>query len=164
MTQPESAPEPGAPDPAQIGGLMQSLYDVISGPAGQARDWTRFEGLFHPGGAWLMVVGRPGGGEARLARRLTPADYRAAAEPMFQASGFHERELSRRVECYGHIAQVFSTYETRHEATGPVFDRGINSLQLVWEDGRWYVLSILWQGESIGPALPARYLQAPPPG
>src|SRR3984957_12853378 len=42
---------PAAKNPADvdtIDHLMASLYDVISGPAGQQRDWDRFRSLFLP--------------------------------------------------------------------------------------------------------------------
>ena len=38
------------------------------------------------------------------------------------------------------------------------FARGINSIQLVEQDGRWWVVSILWQDERFGDAVPPQYL------
>jgi len=45
------------------------------------------------------------------------------------------------------MAQVFSTYESRHEKDGAPFARGINSIQLLWDGGRWWVATILWDSE-----------------
>ena len=149
-----------AADPADVGtieALVGALYDVISGPAGAPRDWSRMASLFHPSQGRLMpAVPRPDGSVGVQA--MTPDDYRRLAEPMFQREGFFERERFRIEERYGDIAHVFSTYETRREVDGDVWQRGINSLQLLWDGSRWWVLSITWSSETDGRPLPERYL------
>ena len=79
------------------------------------------------------------------------------------ANGFFEREIASRVEQYGRVVHVFSTYESRHAPEDPEpFMRGINSFQL-WNDGtRWWVVSILWEGERAANPIPARYLPGAP--
>ncbi len=67
--------------------------------------------------------------------------------------GFFERESHRTVERYGDIAQVFSTYESRHAAVdAKPFQRGINSFQRMFDGHRWWVVTIYWQG--AGPDQP----------
>ena len=62
------------------------------------------------------------------------------------------------MECYGDIAQVFSTYESRHaEADAKPFQRGINSFQLLFDGHRWWVVTIYWQGERLDLPLPKQY-------
>jgi hypothetical protein len=75
--------------------------------------------------------------------------------------GFFERELARTSESFGQIAQVFSTYESRH-ATGDAkpFQRGINSLQLVNDGKRWWVVNLVWRAEDERLPLPERYLRS----
>jgi hypothetical protein len=136
---------------------MTALYDVISGPAGEPRDWDRMASLFHPTEGRLTAVGpRADGSLAALA--MTPAVYRERAEPLFDRQGFHEAELSRVEERFGPIAHVFSTYVTRASAEGDVLQRGINSLQLLNDGARWSILSITWSAESPGQPIPERYL------
>ena len=54
---------------------------------------------------------------------------------------------------------VFSTYESRHHANdSQPFVRGINSFQLFNDGTRWYVVTILWWGETPETPIPARYL------
>lgn len=73
--------------------------------------------------------------------------------------GFQERELFRRTEVYGGIAQVFTTYEAvLSTADGDRTVRGINSIQLRNDGRRWWVLSILWTDEEEGEPLPSAYL------
>jgi len=64
------------------------------------------------------------------------------------------------VEQFGHIAYVFSTYEGRTE-TDPTVIRGINSIQLLNDRTRWWVVSVYWEAERPDNPLPAQYLPAP---
>jgi len=147
-------------NPADVGSLdaiMRAVYDVISGPAGQKRDWNRMRSLF-TSNARLM----PKGGRGLMSGSVE--DYITSSGPQLEQNGFIEREIARRVEQYGDIAHVFSTYEARQSASGPVFLRGINSFQLVRHEGRWWVVSIMWQAESPQNPLPAQYLTSRPAG
>ncbi len=46
----DSTPRPTAKpsDVESVDAILKALYDVISGPAGQKRDWDRFRSLFLP--------------------------------------------------------------------------------------------------------------------
>jgi hypothetical protein len=127
---------------------VDAVYAVISGPAGQKRDWARMKTLFTPG-ARLHAIGPRGlsGGSVD--------DYIARSGPLLEKVGFTEKELARRIEVYGALAQVWSSYHGT-SSDGSVNVRGINSFQLVRQsDGRWLVHSILWQAEQPGLPLPA---------
>ena len=39
------------------------------------------------------------------------------------------------------------------------FARGINSIQLVKAQGRWWIASLIWEDEREGLALPEKYLK-----
>ncbi len=156
------APQRPAPTKANPGdvksmdGILAALYDVISGPGGKKRDWDRFRSLFWPG-ARLIPTGRRATGESGI-RVLTPEEYIASSAPYLEKEGFFEREIARHVDQYGNIAQVFSTYESRHKAEEPPFTRGINSIQLVNDGQRWWIVTVFWQGETKDAPIPAQYL------
>lgn len=137
------APAPRPEDVRSIDSLIGALYDVISGPAGQARDWTRFRSLFHPG-AQMIPIRRPKGGKGAAATPFTPDDYATSAAVAFDKRGFFEKETRREVSGYGDMVQVLSAYETREVASGPVMATGVNSLQLVFDGQRWLILNIAW--------------------
>ena len=146
-----AAPE----DVESIDAIVAALYDVISGPAGEARDWNRMRSLFIPGGR-LMPVGPRGPGAVGM-RLLEVNDYIALSGATLERVGFTERELARRTERFGHIAHVFSTYEGRAETEDMVV-RGINSIQLVNDGTRWWVVSVFWEAETAENPLPAEYV------
>lgn len=148
-------------DVATLDGLIGAVYDVISGPAGQKRDWDRMRSLFLPG-ARLIPTGRNQQGEGRQ-RVLTLEDYITGSGAQLERNGFFEREIGRRTDRYGNIVQVFSAYDSRRTAADTVpFARGINSMQ-AWYDGkRWWMVTIFWQGESAETPIPEQYLRRTP--
>jgi hypothetical protein len=92
---------------------------------------------------------------------MTVEQYIVSADPFLKRDGFWEREIAHRLDRYGNVAHVFSTYESRvHTADSPPFSRGINSIQLVTNGERWWVVTILWDYERPGNPIPADYLPA----
>lgn len=154
----EPAPPAARPaDVASIDAIIATLYDVISGPAGRQRDWDRFRSLFVPG-ARLIPTGRTAQGEVRH-RVMTADEYATGIGPQLEAQGFFEREIGRSTERFGNIAHVFSAYDSKRTAADPQpFARGINSIQLLHDGTRWWVVSIFWDSERPDNPIPARYL------
>lgn len=139
--------------------IVAALYDVISGPRGQARDWTRFRSLFIPGGRLMAVGPRQTGGVG--VRVMEVNDYVALSADQLEAVGFREREIARRAERFGNIAHVFSTYEAFREEDTEPFMRGINSIQLMYDGTRWWIVSVYWEPERPDNPLPEEYLESP---
>jgi len=146
-------------DVASIDSIINASYDVISGPAGQPRDWERERSLFFPGARLIPTASKPGDNESRLAPQILDVEgYIARVEPLFRDQGVYETELARRTEQFGQIAQVWSTYESRHHPDEPEpFMRGINSFQLFHDGTRWWIVNIYWQHESAAHPLPEKY-------
>jgi hypothetical protein len=139
------AARPG--DIKSLDSILAAIYDVISGPD---RDWNRFRSLFVP--------------EARLTSATKHKDgsifltdvegYAQRAGGYFKTHAFYESVIANRVEKFGNIAQVFSSYASRNAPDEKPFARGVNSIQLFNDGTRWWVLSILWDEESPANPLP----------
>jgi hypothetical protein len=160
--QAAAAPVQPAAKPADVASpaaILAAVYEVISGAAGQARDWDRFRSLYLPG-ARLVPTGPKKEGGGFFARTYTPEEYVARATPLFEKEGFYEKEAARRMERYGNIAQVFSTYESRHDPKQAPFARGINSFQLFFDGTRWWVVTVFWQAETPETPIPKEFLPA----
>ncbi len=160
-----AAPPPAAPpsqstatpdDVRSMDSIIAALYNVISGPAGQQRDWNRLRSLCVPNARLLTVGHRPNGDV--VVQQFTIDEYVARATPLFEHEGFYEGEISRRADVYNHIAQVFSTYASRHAPNEKPFQRGINSIQLLNDGNRWWIVTVLWEHEMPGHPLPRKYL------
>lgn len=147
-------------DVATVDAIIAALYDVISGPAGQARNWDRFRSLFVPE-AKLIPTSFPEGGTKGRARFLSVEDYVTGSGPGLQERGFFEKEIGRVAERFENIVHAFSTYESRRTADGEVIQRGINSIQLTWDGERWWITNIMWRGVGPNAEIPQKYLKAP---
>ncbi|RMF29055.1 MAG: hypothetical protein D6765_05010, partial [Bacteroidetes bacterium] len=66
-----------ASDTRNVDGIVQALYEVISGEKGEARDWERFRNLFLPEGRLIGAGQRPDGSIGY--RVLSPDDYIAGS-------------------------------------------------------------------------------------
>ena len=158
---PENATlQPADPrDVESIDAVIAATYDVISGAAGKNRDWNRERSLFYPGALIIPTASVPGRNDVDLEPQMLDVEaYIARVEPLLQ-KGFYEKEVARRTEQFGRIAHVWSTYESRYNASDPEpFMRGINSFQLFNDDKRWWILSICWQHESAKHPIPEKYL------
>lgn len=133
--------EPSLGEQRQLDELIQAFYDVISFEDGGAPDWENMATLFSK--------------HARITR-VTPeaidymdlASFRNMAEELLEVgafTSFFERELGRRVDRFGGVIHIASAYETRVAPSAVDFiERGVNSLQLIREDGQWKILSLCW--------------------
>ena len=151
----DSVPTANPVDVESIDAIIAALYDVISGPAGQARDWDRFRSLFSSEAKLIPVFEREGATGGAL---LTVEDYITRGGPGLEANGFFESEIGRVTEKFGNIAHAFSTYQSQRTADGEVFQRGINSIQLIWDKERWWIMNIMWWGVGPDEEIPGRYL------
>jgi hypothetical protein len=129
-------------DVATLDAILNALYETVSGPVGQPRDWDRFRSLFLPGGRLMPVVSMPG--EKADVRLLSTEDFIQRVEPIFAVEDFWERETSRQTETFGHFAHVLSFYESLRSPDGPPFERSVNSIQLLNDGIRWWIVNLMW--------------------
>jgi hypothetical protein len=155
----QSVPAANPADVASIDAIINAAYDSISGEAGKKRDWNRMRSLFIAGARLIPIDDSPDG---KIAPHVIDIDgYIARSGEYLEMNGFFEKEVARRTEQFGHIAHAFSTYESRHKADDPKpFMRGINSIQLMYDDRRWWIVTIYWQHESTNDPIPEKYLKS----
>jgi hypothetical protein len=153
-TTPRARPE----DVRSVDAMVAAVYDVISGPAGQARDWNRFRSLFAPSARLIPTGKRPDG--AGVIAPMTVNEYIARADRSLVADGFFERELGRKQERYGNIVHLMSAYDSRRKTDDPQpFARGVNSFQLWFDGARWWVVTIYWESETPGNPIPSEFIR-----
>lgn len=135
---------------------IKTLYAVISGEKGEARDWKLFNYLFRPE-AKLIPSGPNQQGETTI-NYITPQDYINNSGSYLINTGFQEKETARTVHKFGNIAQVFTTYEAyNHENKTKPFMTGINSIQLIHIGNRWWIVNVFWQQASKKHPIPAAF-------
>ena len=137
--------------------IITALYASISGEKGEPRDWEKFRKLFTEE-AKLIPIGIDSTGNIRLGT-WTPDQYVQNADSSLVQNGFHENEIYRVTETFGNLTHIFSTYESRHSKYDKEpFSRGINSIQLLNDGKRWWVVNIYWLSETEKKPIPPKYL------
>ncbi|MCB4809381.1 hypothetical protein LG651_14085 [Tamlana sp. 62-3] len=137
---------------------IQTLYGVISGEKGKERDWKLFKFLFKSDAKLVTILKEKD--DKLSVRYMSPADYIKSSSDWMFRNGFIEREIHREVHVFGHIAQVFSTYECYESLNDEKpFMRGINSIQLFNDNERWWITNIQWSQENAKYQIPKKYLR-----
>ena len=151
---PQAKPE----DVKSVDAILTALYDVISGPKGKERDWDRMRSLFIPDAR--LIPSRVNKDTQQVDAIVLSIDgYIARSSSTMTTNGFFEHSIHNQVEQFGNIAHVWSTYESRHNADDAApFARGINSIQLLKDGDRYWIVNIFWDSERPDSPIPAKYL------
>jgi len=146
--------EPRLDDVGSIDGMIKAWYDIVTVPKGQTPDWGRDHTLYIDDIRFVEIRQRKDGLVPHIVSHQQFADESAP----IAVGGFYEREIHRVTERFGNIAHVWSTYESRRSADGPVIARGINSIELFYDGRRWWIANAVWDEETPTRPLPKEYL------
>jgi len=135
--------------------IIRAMYMIISGPAGK-RNWPRLKTLYLPG-ARLIPTGRRIHKKGEL-QVLTIDEWIEDVKDFFVEKDFYETEIVRHTDRFGNILQAFSTYVAKNDPDGPVIARGINSIQLLFHEQRWWIVTVFWDNESKDNPIPEEFL------
>jgi hypothetical protein len=152
---------PAAADTASVDAIIAALYASVSHPDGVEPDWARMRKIFLPVG---MLV-PPKRAKQDMFTVIDVDGFRdlvrqgmAAAKQRGETNAFFEKEVARKLDCFGNVCQAFSTYEARRApADEKPFTSGINSIQLLNDGERWWVASIVWDTERPDNPIPDQY-------
>jgi hypothetical protein len=147
--------EPKPEDVATIDGITEAFYEVISGGAGQPRQWGRDKTLYWPGVRFVAMSVRDGKPRAQI---MSHKEYINSSNEFFVREGFVEREIGRVTRQFGNMAHVFSTYEWETTIGQKARGRGVNSLELFNDGTRWWISAVTWDEERPNNPIPKEFL------
>ena len=152
-----AAPIDPQADVRSLDSLLKAFYESLTFPEESGPSWDRFRYLF-ASATVPMIRTTPG---AILVTDLNGfLDNFALRIKSGALQSFIEEETFRTTQAFGNIAQVFSTYRKGMNTSDPQkFARGINSLQVFFKDGRWWIASLMWQDETPDNPIPQEYLK-----
>lgn len=135
-----------ADDRADVEAAVNAVYEVISGPVGEARDFDAMRAMFLPG----AVMGPVGPGPDGNGRGLTMDvdGYIERSGTFLVENGFTERATRTEITIYGELAYVRSAYEGVHGDTGEIIVTGVNFMTLFKVESEWKFASLLWRSAS----------------
>ena len=140
-----------------LDGIMKAYYDAVTVKKGEKISYER-DSLLHAPNALVGIARKDNNGKVNL--KLIPLkQFHKNSDAMLEKDGFYEKEIGRKVENFGAIYHVWSTYEAKNIENGPVLERGINSIQLYFDGTRFWILSWIFDNESNGQRIPKKYLK-----
>ncbi|MGB3541622.1 hypothetical protein [Rubrivirga sp.] len=143
--------------------IVQAVYASLERAPGDQFDWDRFLSLYLPEAILMPNTEQLGGSE----RRFTPQKYVDYIQAIYDAAdyigspadtGFEEKEIHNVTHRLGDVAQVFSTYDKFAWQGDESLGRGINSFQLAYRGGRWWIVSGIWDEETGAGPIPDQFL------
>lgn len=163
FAQGTTTPAANPADVASPAALVKAAYEAVSRAPAKPFQWDRFRSLFLSGARLIPNTEQTGGAFTphTVESFITWIDggwQRVIGTP--NDRGFAETEVSAKVEQYGDVAHVLSTYQKYIWGETQVRGRGINSFQMIKKDGRWWITSLIWDEETGAGPVPAKYLPA----
>lgn len=133
--------------------LTRELYRVVSAAPAQ-RNWGAVRDFYHPE-ARLVRTGVNPDGSPFVQVFTLDAYIENVRELLDGETRFCEVEVAQESVVFGNVARLTSVYEFTWQSPRETRrGRGVNFFTLVCEAGKWRVMSIVWDNERPGLALP----------
>jgi hypothetical protein len=132
--------------------IIAAVSEAISSDGAKPRDWTRVQSLFLPGAGRMIPVrlNKDGSSDATV---LSIDDYKARSGN----SIFTERPIAYDIQTFGRMTHVYESYGIRHKPDdAEPYVKGINSVELLFDGKRYWVVQFLWDTERADNPLPAK--------
>ena len=135
--------------------IVKELYSAISFKQSSEINLDRFKKLFKPD-TRLIYFSKNSVEQLKLETFVIRLKEQIDKGNI---KSFYEYELTKTIYEFGKIAHVFSTYEAKDSPESlKVLQRGINSIQMIFDDDRWWITSLMWFNEDSKYEIPEKYL------
>ncbi|MFY0603105.1 MAG: hypothetical protein JXQ93_04090 [Flavobacteriaceae bacterium] len=135
--------------------LVEETQKVVSIKKGQQIDTAYFRTLFLPT-AHFTVVGEENG--KKLHETMSLNEFIETLADTYYSNGYFETGKGEIVEQYNGIAQVIQSFYGKDSEGEEAW--GVNSYQLIYSGGRWWIANMVWTMSSNGKAgIPKKYLK-----
>nr|WP_294943605.1 hypothetical protein [uncultured Mucilaginibacter sp.] len=139
-----------------LDGIMKAYYDVVTVKKGDKPSYQRDSSLHIPDPRCGAVRTKKDG--SKVFDYMTLKEFHKRSDEFLTQEGFVETEIGRKVEQFGNIYHVWSTYESRNTPDGPVIERGINSIEMYNDGKRFWIIAWYFDEESKTNPIPKKYL------
>lgn len=143
------AAQPGAePDVTTVHGVVGTLYRAVSFAPGEEPDWELLRSLFLEG----AVLAQPSRGSEDVELWSLDHFIRSFKEDLvtydMRKTGFYERVAGSSCSSFGRVAHCDVVFEMRTDVDSPQpLGRGVDGIQMVKTDGRWWIISVATEHE-----------------
>ena len=127
-----------------IDSTVKTLYSIISGEKDLDRNWGLFKYLFKDDAEITLNI--KNAEDQKIKYYLTVDEYINSYGKWLISNGFFTKEVDRTISTFQHLNHVSSTYEYNNFDNNGNFT-GVNSINLLKENNRWYISNLKWNQE-----------------
>lgn len=130
-----------------IQSVIDKFYEIISGKAGEERDWDEFRALFFSEDSSLASM-KYNDEKVCITKRLDVESYIAGLNNFLKTNNFYEYGFNYKIIAIGSIANVYSEYAAKRKKEDmDIIKHGVNLIQLIQDGQAWKIHSMLWQDQ-----------------
>jgi hypothetical protein len=130
-----------------IQSVMDKFYEIISGKAGEEKNWDEFRSLFFSEDSSLASMKYNAEKEC-ITKRQDVESYITGLKKFLKLSNFYEYGFNYEIKVVGSIANVYSEYAAKRKKEDMnIIKHGVNLIQLVYDGHTWKIHSMLWQDQ-----------------
>ncbi len=133
--------------------IVSALLSSISVNKGETADWKRFETLFLPKAQISVLQYKI---DTSKLLNFSLKSFIANSSANSTEKGFREYSTGNTIEEYNGLATVFQSYVALE---GETQVKGVNTYQLVYQDKRWWIASLILTSNINGIEVPEQYIQ-----
>lgn len=137
-----------------VNGIVKEMLRLVSGEKGKSRNFEAFRNLFLPTANFTVV--NHGDSLLQPVETVSLEEFIKLMQDQYYEDGFLEHEISKVVNEYNGMANVFQSFYGRDSENSKA--RGINNYQLVYYNNRWWIANIVWTIETGSARIPGKYL------
>jgi ribosomal-protein-serine acetyltransferase len=147
-------------DVETIDGIVRAMYESMIFSPPNLPDFERLRTLCYVGARFIPPTPPDGSRSFYYTEEFIARSLCHIEESGLRSKGFHESEIGRTTKVFGNIAHILSIFESRYSKDDLVpFARGVNSIQLLREHGRWWAVSVAWDIERPENPIPSEFLR-----
>ena len=131
-----------------IDGIIAEFLDHMTIEKGEIVDTATVRSLFHPSARFMV-------NDSTVSQEVTLEDFLVLITDDYYTQGYLEKEVHKITQEFNGIAHVFQTFYAEDSEGSK--ERGINSYQLAYNEGRWWIVNMLWTVESENARIPKEF-------
>lgn len=143
-------------DVSSIEKICEAMLAAFSGKKEEQKDWNRFENLFLPSAQQINTSMKNKIGVASM------EEFMENEKPWYDANDFSEWTVKYTIRKFGNIASVFQVWDcewNNPEDNDSGSSRGLTGFQLAFNEGRWWIVNLIWDGETEEKIIDTKYTE-----
>lgn len=135
--------------------IVEEATRLICSAEGKTRNLEAYRNLFLPTARFTVL--NHGDDFPSESESVSLDEFMELLKDPYYDDNYLEYPTGRVINEYNGIANVFQSF--RAQDRDGLDARGVNSYQLIFFEGRWWITDVLWTGDDNGVPIPSQYLK-----